>query len=1051
MKQYCRVGSLESSSATNLFCLPIIKLQTRLLSSRSKSSKLHQSKKDDRKGSETDSETKSISSLFNEIAEILGAETVTTGKDSAGFSASVGTQLTIGETRAQQTSCTQHVCGIAEDNTRAEVNVSVSEEAQVRNSVGNDVSPMVDEITRIVRDDSGASSMEERLEKRGFLFDSEVVEKVLKRCFKVPHLAFRFFNWAKLQDAAFHTTSIYNTMLYIAGEAKEFSFVEKLIEEMEERGCERDLKTWTILISHYGKAKLIGKALMILEKMRKSGFEPDGVTYMNLMRSLCNAQKADIALEFYKEMVHKEMRLNMSLYKQLLTCLAISGDIAGVRLVADDMIRGSQLPERDVFSYMLKSFCIAGRIREALELIRDLNHKNLTLKPGDLETLVKGLCRADRITDAIEIVDIMKKREIVDANVYGIIISSYLRSNDIPKAFDVLKTMKESSCLPKISTITELVQHLFRLNEYQKGIELYEEMLERGVEPDSVAITAIAAGHVHQNRTSEAWKVFNSMKEQGIRATWKSYTVFIKELCKNAMTDEIIKVLNEMQASEVVIGDEIFNWVISYLERKGETQMVEKVMQMQRTCKLHPQEHETSNSDVPERLVNDLDVNFNQLEPGKMSHNQVEHLPKTYNELDLREICRILSSSMDWCLIEEALEKCSIQFTPQLVVEIMRNCSLHIPTALLFFSWVGKRDDYSHTAETYNMAIKISGCGKNFKSMKHLFYEMRRKGLLVTPHTWTIMIMQYGRAGLTELALRTYREMKADDFKPNGSTYKYLIICLCGRKGRKVDIAIKTFQEMILAGHVPDKELVEIYLKCLCEVGKLSDARKCIETLRRLGFSVPLSYSLYIRALCRAGRLEEALALADEVGAERVTLDRYIYGSLVHELLRRGRIEEALAKVDSMKQVGIHPTVHVYTSLIVHFFKEKQRRKALETFREMKKEGCQPTIVTYSALIRGYMDMGDYDDAWNVLRLMQLEGPLPDFKTYSMFINRLCKVGKSEEALQLLSEMLEKGIVPSSINFRTVMFGLNREGKHSLANVVLQKKSALKSKRKILT
>ena len=69
-----------------------------------------------------------------------------------------------------------------------------------------------------------------------------------------------------------------------------------------------------------------------------------------------------------------------------------------------------------------------------------------------------------------------------------------------------------------------------------------------------------------------------------------------------------------------------------------------------------------------------------------MDLHLVEHFPKTYNDQNLQEICRILSTSMDWCLIEEALEKCIIQFTSQLVVEILHNCSLDGHTALLFFS-----------------------------------------------------------------------------------------------------------------------------------------------------------------------------------------------------------------------------------------------------------------------------------------------------------------------------------------------------------------------------
>ena len=162
-----------------------------------------------------------------------------------------------------------------------------------------------------------------------------------------------------------------------------------------------------------------------------------------------------------------------------------------------------------------------------------------------------------------------------------------------------------------------------------------------------------------------------------------------------------------------------------------------------------------------------------------MDLHLVKHFPKTYNDQNLQEICRIFSTSMDWCLIEEALEKCIVKFTSQLVVEILRNCSLHGHAALLFFSQLGKRDGSSHTIETYNIGIKISGCSKNFRSMRNLFFEIRRKGHLITPNTWTIMIMQYGQVDLTEIVLRNFVEMKANDYKPNGSTYKYLIICLC--------------------------------------------------------------------------------------------------------------------------------------------------------------------------------------------------------------------------------------------------------------------------------
>ncbi|CAB4286996.1 unnamed protein product [Prunus armeniaca] len=1003
--------------------------------------------------SKQEAESSGFGSLFSEISEILGAENVTAEKTPSGIFISEEAQMRVGEIGEECPPCTLAVRRNAEDSVlQQKEDITVLEDAHLENVAEIDVSPVVHEVTKIVRAENGLVSMEELLENLGFQLDSEIVDKVLKRCFKVPHLALRFFNWVKLKEGFRHTTETYNTMLFIAGEAKEFAMVEKLVDEMGKNLCQKDVKTWTILISLYGKAKLIGKALLVYEEMRKCGYEPDAVFYRLMIRALCAAGKSDVAMEFYKEMVKKDIGLDTNLYKLLLNGIARSGETGAVALVSDDMIRVSQIPEHIVYGSVLKCFCISGRIREALEFIRVLKNKEVILGPEYFETLVKGLCRADRIVDALEILDIMKRRNILDGKVYGIIINGYLRINDVSKALDLFHSMKESGYFPVTSTYTELMQHLFKLNEYQKGCELYEEMLESGVEPDSVAITAVVAGHIRQNHISEAWKVFNNMKEKGIEPTVKSYSVFIKELCRISRTDEILKVLDDMQASSIVIRDDIFNLAMHHMEKKGETENLEKVKQMQRIYKLQPQEEEVFSKDLCKGEELNTGLDFNHSEPARMDRNPLlEPLSKAYDEQDLQKICRILSSSTDWCSIQEALENSSVDFTPGLVLEILRSSSMHGLVALQFFSWVGKQTGYSHTTETYNMAIKISGQGKDFKHMRSLFYEMRRKGFSMTADTWTIMIMQYGRTGLTEIALQIFEEMKSNNYSPTGSTYKYLIISLCGRKGRKADEAIRIFQEMIRANHVPDKELVESYLGCLCEVGELSDARRCIDLLSKAGFTIPLCYSLYIRALCRAGRLQEAAALMDDVREDRSKLDQYTYGSLVHGLLRSGQLEAALAKVDSMKQAGIYPTVHVYTSLIVHFFKEKQRGKALEIFKEMQQEGCEPTIVTYSALIRGYMNMEMFAEAWEVFHKMKQKGPLPDFRTYSMFISCLCKVGKAEEAMQLIPEMLNTGIVPSVVNFRTVFYGLNREGKQDLARNVMQQKLSLIRKRKLLT
>ncbi|KVI09427.1 putative pentatricopeptide repeat-containing protein At5g06400, mitochondrial [Cynara cardunculus var. scolymus] len=1021
----CLVRFRAVYSIANLLPVHVTNLQTSSFSLVTRSSRNPNRKNTEETQIKNGKENKDFANLFDDITQILGTHNFNV--DSNGAERFPLTNAGV-DMVGDSLDCTEGV--------RENANMNRELEIRTTHTVEKDVSPIVHEVTQILRGGEGEASIEERLDDMDVEFDSEVVDKVLKRCFKVPDLALRFFNWIKLKNESFVTTATYNTMIYVLGESKKFEVVEKLLDEMEKNLCKKDIKTWTILISHYGKSNAIGKVLLLFENMKKSGFEPDLAVYKVMLRTLCSSKKTSIAMEFYKEMVSKEMEPDSSLYKLLLHCLACSGDIDAIHVIADDMIRISQIPEQEVYTSMLKSFCISGRIKEALEVIKDMKNKDIVIETEHFEMLVKGMCHADRISDALEIVDILKRRDIVDKKMYGIVINGYLRRNNVSKALQVFHSLKDCGQIMTLSTYTELMQHLFRTSEFEKGFDLYNTMLETGLELDSVAITAVVAGYVQQNRISEAWEVLKSMEEKGMKLTRKCYMVFIKELCKISRADEAINVLDHMKVLKLDIGEDIFNWIISHLGKKGELEKIQQVKQIQRDG---GNQNETT-----------LDSSLILIEPKVVDSLETNMPVKSFTDHDLQRACKIVSSAIDWCSKEESLQRCNLYITPELVVEILRNCSPHGGAALQFFSWVGKKDGYSHTAETYNMAIKISGQGKDFKLMRSLFYEMRRKGLLVSSDTWTIMILQYGRIGLTDIALKFFREMKENGCSPNSSTYKSLIISLCGKKGRKVNEAIEAFLEMTQAGFVPDKELLEFYIGCLCEVDNVLEAKKCAKNLYAHGFSTPLAYSLCIRALCRAGKVEEALSMANEVGEEdQKTLNGYIYGSLIHGLLRKRRLQEALEKIESMKQVRFLPTVHVYTSLLVYFFKEKQVSKALEVFEKMKQEGCEPTIVTYSSLIRGYVSNGKTVEAWSVFHKMKNEGPLPDFKTYSMFISCLCKEGKSEEAMQLLSEMPSVGITPSTVNFRQVFYGLNREGKQKLAQTVLGKKWDLEHRRKV--
>jgi pentatricopeptide repeat protein len=934
------------------------------------------------------------------------------------------------------------------------------------------ISESVHKITQVLRSQTPGPFTEQRLESLGVTYTPQLVNMVLKRCFKVRPLGFWFFYWVKRLPGFRHTTETYNTMLYITGEGRRFDIMEELVGEMDREMCPKDIKTWTIVLSSYGKAGDTGKMLSNFEVMRKSGcIRIDSKVYRTVLHALCNAGKPELALEFYKD-IPRNMEVGTDILRLLMCCVATTDNGAeAVCSIRDDLIKGMKHPEEYCYMEALRSFCISGKLDEAWKIFQQMKSKSMATSSA-FENLLRGLCKAGKMAEALQIVEYMKGTIGINSTTFAFLINGYLRKGEHTEALDLLRVMKEHGCVPLVSSYTQLMQHLFAINQYEEACGLFEEMLKNGVEPDIVTLTALIGGHVRSGHISEAWDAFRNINKSGQKPTMKAYTVFIQELCKASRPLEAVELLKEMIESDFRPSDGTFCRIISTLRDKFYLEEVRNVERMQTSFNL-----QSSSDGLQFKPLDGLDTvdefrGVNKSNPKEkelglefmgysadqndklfsFKHSDDTHekeQEQDYTDGDVQEICQILSSSDDWGSMQQALEMRSVHFSPNLVDAILKCCRRNSCAALQFFSWVGKRSYYMPTTKTYTTAMKLAGSAKDFKHMRYLYREMLRTGCSPTVDTWNVMVCQYGKAGLSKKALEAFREMKRHGFLPDKTTYQHLIMYLTCSKGRKVDVATIIFKEMCHAGHIPDNGILFKYLSALCECRKIADARSTVASLCERGLSVQVGYSIFLRSLCRADRMEEAIGLFDCIEKHGCSRDQYMYGSLIHALLRRDQFEDAVAKLTEMKESGIPQSTHMYTSFIVYYFQKRDVVKALDALREMKENGCEPTVVTHSALIRGYMAMGMVSEAWDVFQQMKLKGPAPDFGTYSMFISCLCKAGRSEGGLQLIHDMLECGFIPSTVNFMTVVHGLNMEGKHGLAESVLRSKWHLRRQRTI--
>ncbi|CAM0907730.1 unnamed protein product [Alopecurus aequalis] len=151
------------------------------------------------------------------------------------------------------------------------------------------------------------------------------------------------------------------------------------------------------------------EAAEVMQDMRGAGYEPDNITYSQLVFGLCKANKCDKA-----------------------------------RKVFDEMEAEGCTPDLKTWTMLIKGHCVAGEVDKALQYFTEMIEKNLDADADLLDVMVKGLCNQDKVYAAHTLfVEMVDKAQLSPwQHTYKHIISELLRVKKLEEALNLLKSMK---------------------------------------------------------------------------------------------------------------------------------------------------------------------------------------------------------------------------------------------------------------------------------------------------------------------------------------------------------------------------------------------------------------------------------------------------------------------------------------------------------------------------------------------------------------------------------------------------------------------------------
>ncbi|CAI0430602.1 unnamed protein product [Linum tenue] len=374
----------------------------------------------------------------------------------------------------------------------------------------------VEKVYRILRKfHSRVPKLELALQESGVPVRAGLTERVLNRCGDAGNLGYRFFVWASKQPGYRHSYENYKAMVKILSKMRQFGTVWALLEEMRNDNSmliTSDL--FVVLMRRFAAARMVKKAIEVLDEMPKYGCEPDDYAFGCLLDALCkNGHVKEAALLF------EDMRMRFE-------------------------------PSLRHFTALLYGWCKEGKLMEAKHVLVQIREAGYEPDIVVYNNLLSGYAMAGKMVDAFDLLKEMRRKGCEpNANSYTILIQALSKLQKMEDAMRVFVEMERNGCEADIVTYTTLISGFCKWGKVEKGYQILDGMVKKGLMPNQLTYMHIMLAHERKDELEECIDLMGRMQNDGCTPDLCIYNVAIRLACKLGEVSEGVRLWNELEAS----------------------------------------------------------------------------------------------------------------------------------------------------------------------------------------------------------------------------------------------------------------------------------------------------------------------------------------------------------------------------------------------------------------------------------------------------------------------------------------------------------------------
>lgn len=355
------------------------------------------------------------------------------------------------------------------------------------------------------------------IDRRALEPDARLYVDLFKKCTnqrklkegKLAHAHFaasRFNNYVVLQ----------NTVMNMYAKCGDMEMAHKVFDEM----TERDMVSYTMLITGYSQTSEFNEALRLYVEMAKLGLQPNEFTFGSALKSAGGVQSDSIGGGIHGACIKLGYEGNVYVGSALVDMYARCGKMAEAKLLFDLL----KIRNEVSWNALIAAYAREGEGHDCMKLFSEMKGGGLRPTHFTYSSIFAACARngameqgrwahSDMIKSGVELI----------AFVGNTLLDMYGKGGSIDDARKVFDRLVRKDVVSWNSMLTAYAQH----GHGEEAIDLFEEMCGLGLQPNEISFLCVLNACSHTGLLDEGLHYFELMKKHKIEPDITHYVAVV--------------------------------------------------------------------------------------------------------------------------------------------------------------------------------------------------------------------------------------------------------------------------------------------------------------------------------------------------------------------------------------------------------------------------------------------------------------------------------------------------------------------------------------------